>query len=232
MKKITTLLICTLMSVSLNAQWFLSGNVGFNVRDKNDKYEMSNGDNSKSNLTEFGFSIAPKIGYSLNEKLALGLGVRTNCQFGFGEERVGIDIKNTRIEWGIYPFVRYTVFTHQKFSLLLEGNTGFGMGHSLVKVNDVKIGTGLNTIQIDVLNIIPILNFRLNDHFQIETSLNFLRLGYNIHKSNGTSLSTIDGQGRIVKQIINHSTQHTLDFGFSSGIFQFGELNLGLVYKF
>ena len=88
-----------------------------------------------------------------------------------------------------------------------------------------------STIGIGVLNITPILGFKLSEHFQLEAGLNFLNLGYNIDIINRTLKTTdIDQKEEISK---TKTIKHDFNIGFnSSSILVVSQLTIGVIYKF
>lgn len=229
MKKFLILIAAAFITVNVNAQWFVGGNVGIKVNALNEDIESSN---SKEN--EFGFMLAPKTGYYFNEKLALGANLNF-CYSTYLQHLTnflssnGVGSYKSRahsVNYGIYPFVRYSVFTCKNFSILLEGSVGveYWQSEQIISgiLTDEKTEIKRSVIEIGVLNVTPILGFKLSEHFQLEARLNFLNLGYNIDKetySFGTAKRT--------------STQHDLNIGFkSTSMFTAYLLTIGVIYKF
>lgn len=225
MKKVIISVAILFISTTLNAQWFVAGGVGFSMSDTDGEFVRDYVDEddfiSITNYKNIGFSVAPKMGYSLNEKLVLGLSVYVNCTFKINRQN---NTQENLIDWGVYPFVRYTAFAYKNFSFLLEGSTGVGTQHRFGKSNGVKqdLAFGYDRLQITVFNVVPVLNYKLTDHFQIETGLNFLSVGYTISKAKNYNSADekVD------------SFEHNLNAGFSSSILQVGQLSLGVVYTF
>ena len=238
MKKLFILFAITIMALNVNAQWFIGGKLGLNVKDT--KTDTDNG--KIADYTTIGFSIAPKGGYYFNEKLALGLSVSVgvNLKKDYNEINSSSDFileaHALTLPWRINPFVRYSVFTYKRFSLILEGRVGIGgeqyqeeytYPNSYLKYHEDRQAT----IGIGVLNITPILGFKLSDHFQLEAGLNFLNLGYNIDIINRT-LKTTD-----IHEIENinktKTINHDFNIGFnSSSILVVSQLTIGVIYKF
>ena len=235
MKKIFILLAIIFIAVNLNAQWFVGGKVGLNVKDS--KYEA---DNDKiANATNIGFHIAPKGGYYLNEKLALGLSFSMGANFRkISGEINEYESHSVSVPWRINPFVRYSVFTYKKFALILEGSVGVGGEHyketftypQYTPIID-KHERIYSIIGIGVLNVTPILGFKLSERFQLEAGLNFLNLGYNIDITERTEKS-IDISGN-EESFKTKSINHDFNIGFnSSSILVVSQLTIGVIYKF
>jgi hypothetical protein len=218
MKKILMIIIVTFVTVNLNAQWFIGGNVGLRVVDRKSS--------PSDQMTEIGFDIASKAGYYFNEKLAVGL----NFSIGYEYYKrpsgspASFSIWMDAIQWSACPFVRYSVFTYKKFAVVLEGSTGVGgryIGSGFDRGDDFYPDhqVRFSTLGIRVLNVAPILSYNLSDHFQLEAGLYFLNLGYNI--------DIIGNKGD------NKIMVHDFNIGFrSSSIISVGSLTIGAIYKF
>ncbi|MCL2435005.1 MAG: hypothetical protein FWD09_02555 [Lentimicrobiaceae bacterium] len=174
---------------------------------------------NKSKRTEIGFVIAPKCGYYFNEKFALGLGIYVGPTFKIVSRNVA---QMHFVNWSVYPFVRYTLFTYKKFFLTLEGRTGIGGADIFLKAIDLKKNKISSTLAIGVFNITPILGFNLTERLQMEAKLNFFNVGYNIDIIK-------EEMGSYKTNII----QHDFNIGFnSSSILEMIQLQFGVVYKF
>jgi hypothetical protein len=219
MKNFFIAFVIVSFALNLNAQWRIGGSIGLNVKNINEN-AVQNNDDFAYKTTEVGFLIAPKAYYHFTEKFALGLGFSIGPNF-LNLERDEIKSKRYSINWRVYPFVRYSIFTYKKFALILEGRTGVGGNHSIEKYeNNQKIKA--NTIAIGVFNITPVLSYNLTDHFQIEAGLHFLNVGYNI-----------DIYKREEETSKRSFTKHDFNIGFnSSSILVATQLSIGAVYKF
>ena len=221
MKRLLIIIAIVIIAKNVNAQWFLGGEIGLNVRQTTNNYGMG----SYHTRTDVGFVIAPKGGYYFNEKFAVGLGVHVGPSFEIEENQAQphAPILGTRgysINWGIYPFVRFAVFSYKKFSIILEGNSGFGAVH---RKSSGSITELTHTFRIGVFNVTPILGFNLTEHFQLEAGLHFFNLGYNI----GISHTPMTNSGG------SNSITHDFGFGFnSSNILRMSQLTIGVIYKF
>jgi len=231
MNKILIIFIGIFWAINLNAQWFAGGEISGSIHNNDQTLDEVNIERTLKNI-DIKFAFTPKFGYYFNDKFALGLGLQVGYNFNNGDNNVDYMYKyrENSIDFGIYPFVRYTAFSYKKFFLMLEVETGFGIAFFSDSLeNQHKIEQ--RNININVLNFKPIIGFNLNDNFQIETGINFLSLGYTINIEKEKSNTTI-GEGSIetinVKEII-----HNFDFGFkSSNILSIAQLNVSVIYKF
>jgi len=223
MKKTLIILAITVIAIQVNAQWFIGGDIGVNVSNVNENREFSGGEININN-TNAGFSIAPRFGYYFNSKFALGLSVSMGANFLVNTSGINTKYQEYSIRWGAFPFVRYSVFTYKKFSVILQGSTGVGGSHGFWKVENLNTERGLNALAIRVFNISPILGFNLTDHIHLEAGLNFLNLGYNIDIIKGTYYQ---------ENFKVNSIRHDFNIGFkSSSILSLGQLQFGMIYKF
>jgi len=212
---------------NLNAQWFLGGEIGLNVNNSAVNIVENNIDRTR-NRTEVGFLIAPKAGYYFNKKFALGLNLSVGSAFRIDASSPrSIKYKEYFANWGVFPFVKYTVFTYKKFHLVLEGRTGVGGRYSFYKIGEDKIEKGYNVLAIGVFNITPILGFNLNEHLLFEAGLNFLNIGYNI------DILIRETNNPFTSYYVKNSITHDFNIGFnSSSILVLTQLKFGVVYKF
>jgi hypothetical protein len=223
MKKFFILLAITFLALNVNAQWFIAGSVGLDVRNVEQTITLDNGEYSFNN-TEIGFSIAPKTGYYFNDKFAVGLSLSVGPNFTIYADKDD-KYRQYAVSWRVFPFVRYSVFTYKKFSIILEGRTGVGGDHYFWKLNDEKIEKEGTTLAIGILNVTPILGFNLTDRIQVEAGLHFLNLGYNIDITKREEMPPYQPKAR--------STKHDFNIGFnSSSILVMTRLQFGVIYKF
>lgn len=240
MKKMFFIFAMTIIAINANAQWFIAGSVGLNVTSTKEtvpKPQWIGPMYSDIQSTSIGFSVSPKAGYYFSDRFAAGLSFSVGPNFRTYDYVLGdipIDFKKQRewtVSWRVFPFVRYSVFTYKKFSIILEGRTGVGGAHYFSKIGEESKENNQNSIAIGVLNITPILGFKLTDKIQVEAGLHFLNLGYNIDFMKIRYLACIDGFGDIWKE--RKMTKHDLNIGFnSSSILVMTQLQFGIIYKF
>ena len=231
MNKILIIFIGIFWAINLNAQWFSEGQirVGYYSDVKNIKKELANNDYTNKE-TSINFTVAPKVGYYFNDKFALGV----SLQVGYNLSNVyNNKWRRNSTVYGIYPFIRYSVFTYKKFFLMLEAGIGTGITFSYNRDDNYpyKYKTEQRVIAINVLNLKPRIGFNLTENLQIATGINFLGLGYTINISrykkedykNDNNINTQNTKG----------IQHNFDFGFKSlDILSIAQLNLSVIYKF
>lgn len=196
-----------LSSVAANAQMYAGGSLGYSS--EVDKDDDGNKDDSKSR-----FSFSPKVGYSLDEKLSIGLGFSVGNTASKTYDANGDELTNPKTStWSIAPFTRYTVAEFGKLSIVGEGTIYFAGSTTdydstgLPKVKSSEFG----------INIAPILVYEASEKISLEASINLLSLGYSSYKAN----TDYD------------ATTSRFDFGAdSNGLINTGNISIGFMYKF
>lgn len=197
--------------MTLNAQIFLGGNIGFSSTGGS----VDNGNTTTDKPTTYSFNISPMMGEFKNENLAYGLvlnfiGGRTESST---VPNLTVTTTNT---FGIAPFLRYYAVRMNKFSVFGQGNVGFSYTGSKTKVGGVSTdGPKTNMLY---LNIFPGLSYDVSNRLSLETNINILNFGI-------TYTSVKSG----------NSTDRTTNFGIGAGlsnIVRIGDITLGAIYKF
>ncbi|MBP5370612.1 MAG: outer membrane beta-barrel protein [Bacteroidales bacterium] len=176
MKKVLISVVAMVaFAMTSNAQLWLGGSVSASHRggveknavDPADPSKTTDLDNPKSN----DFSIAPKIGFGLNEKLSVG------AELNFATSTTGkVDKDNLSKDnsFGVTPFVRYTFVEFGKFGVLAEAGLPilFTSGKTVLGGTETKN----NPSSMFGLSVTPWLTYNATDHFSLECGLNFLGL--------------------------------------------------------
>lgn len=177
MKKLFLLLVTAVMTLTASAQVYLGGEMNF----------WRDWENGANNTT---FSIAPEIGYNLDESLSIG----TTIGYAYSYLGGRVDTKVNAIT--ISPYVRYTWLKLNNVNLFLDG--GFGFGTYKTKVNDhsgdaqnawevgLKPGVSVNlTEQLSFIAHVGFFGYRTADDATAETF--FGQNGFGL-KLDGTDL--------------------------------------------
>ena len=150
MKKIFMTLAAAVIAVSANAQIWVGGEVGFT----SDKTTVKTNGNSVSQTTN-NFTLAPEVGYNLNENWAIALKV----QFAHNEDNGVIKsmIQDAGFNTGakvmtnafsVNPYARYTFLKAGNFSAFVDGGVSYGLIHvssmSQVMNNINSLGVAIN----------------------------------------------------------------------------------------
>ncbi|MDY4854182.1 MAG: outer membrane beta-barrel protein [Prevotella sp.] len=141
MKKVIATLVIALATISASAQTYLGGGISFSSTDMEGK---------DKSLTQF--TITPEIGYNLDEKWALGLGVG----YSYAKQE-----SNTIM---VAPYVRYTVAKAGICSFFIDGEFAFASK----KPEDGDSSTGWS------LGVKPGVRFDITKKLFATASLGFL----------------------------------------------------------
>ena len=148
MKKIVMMAVMAVAALSANAQVWVGGEVGFNTTKNTIKVNGYSTDKTTNN-----FTLAPEVGYNLNEKWAVAM------KLGFihaddNEDLRGIINDALPFEIGsiatnafsINPYARYTFVKAGNFSVFADGGIAYanvhvnGMADYFKNVNQFKVG--------------------------------------------------------------------------------------------
>ena len=199
-----------------NAQFFIEGSANFLFRDR-EVVEVP-----FTYLPQLEISFSPKVGYRLNDRIAVGANVSysiykvkydNNSSFFTGvSEYMGS-------EWGFSVFSRYKIPLPKRFSLLFESSSGVRREIQKEKKDGTTRKTGTRSF-VDVI-LFPVISYDLSDRFSIVTSfresLNF-----------DLQFLTIKGEDSGLKLHFNR-----VGFNARSEIFSFlSYINLGFIYNF
>ncbi|MDR1402910.1 MAG: hypothetical protein LBJ60_04305 [Tannerellaceae bacterium] len=195
MKKVTLIMFVAVIGIlSANAQFYLGGSLDFKTKTEKPK--------GGAKSTQSQFSIAPDVGYSLNQDLDLGIAL------GFNNEK---DISSFKTSsWGISPYARYSFVEFGRFSVW--GQAALFVGGS--KMNKLKTkSTSFG------LTLSPVLKYSLSKQFDLTTGLNFFNIGFS------RTATKVNGK----KQGTDTSFGLGMDTG---DIATLGNVSIGFAYKF
>ncbi len=190
MKRVVISSLLLFATTGLFAQIFVGGSVGFNTTGG----KIENGNTSVDKVTLTSFSLAPKAGIFLSEKLAVGAILGFNLQSektpGTPEE---IDRTTT---FGLTPFARYYAFSLNKLSVFAQGNLGFSYGVEKNKVGSTTT-TGPKTTTIGI-SAFPGISYKLTEKVELEAVIGGLNLNFNrvsVKNNNTTNITNTFGVG-------------------------------------
>ena len=168
MKKTLFSLFVVLIAIfSANAQFYAGGSLGFN---------------SNSNVNpKSAFEISPEVGYYINEKFDIGLGL------GFSKQKTQNDYEYT--SWSVAPYARYSFYQLKNFEVIGKGSVAFS-------------GTGNSGTTIGV-NISPILAYNLTEKIVLFTNLNCFSLNFTSYSPNKGSSTSKFGIETSTNNLIN-----------------------------
>jgi len=190
MKRIVTTLIMLFAAAGLYAQIFVGGNIGFSTTGG----KIENGNTSVDKVTQTNFSLAPKTGIFLSEKLAVGAMLGFNLQ---NEKTPGNpDVIDRTTTIGLTPFARYYAITFNKLSVFAQGNLGLSYGVEKHKVGSTTT-TGPKTTTIG-LAAFPGISYKLTDKVDLEAVIGGFNFNFNrvsVKNNNTTNITNTFGIG-------------------------------------
>jgi hypothetical protein len=159
MKKLFLLSMLLIATISANAQIYVGGSLGFWYDSHNDPETTT-------------FTVAPEIGYNINQKWAVG-GV---IDYTYGK----VDYVSAN-SFAIAPYARFSYYRNGIVRLFIDG----GFGVSTTSYSGADSVTGIE------IGFKPGIAFEVNKHFSLVAKCGFL--GWREDYSLGT-----DGQGLLL----------------------------------
>ncbi|HDP76294.1 MAG TPA: hypothetical protein ENN49_10620 [Bacteroidales bacterium] len=190
MKRTVATLIMLFAATGVFAQIFVGGSVGFNVTGG----KTESGNTSTDKVTQTSFSLTPKAGIFLSEKLAVGTMLGFNLQ---SEKTPGTPEEIDRtITFGLTPFARYYAFSLNKLTVFAQGNLGFSYGVEKNKVGSATT-TGPKTTTIGI-SAFPGISYKLTDKVELEaviSGINFTLNRVSVKHNNTKDITNTFGVG-------------------------------------
>ncbi len=213
-KTIITLAAIAAMTFTANAQIFVGGSAGLNF----------NGGNTTTNGTKtdkeskVGFTVAPNVGWYFADNFLAG------ARLGLGYDKdttpgALADTKKSSFTWALQPYARYRFAEWNSFGLWSEVN--LGLGRTTGKTEVGNISTDNNPVLAWGLHVLPVLTYSVNEHLCLETSLNFLTLGYE-----GSYTKNDD------KTYEENASSFTFGASANDVIGAIGQVKVGFTYRF
>ena len=155
---------------------WIGGSFGFNNSSPKDGDSLSN------------YYIAPEFGYSLDEKMDIGI----DLEYRYGEDSAvfdnGVDPVINYVEktttLGIAPFVRYKMFSIASVDFLAKGSI-FYEKSKLDKADVEYTSYGLR--------VVPIVSYSINETWSIGATLDFASIVFENTKDDGDYENTYFG---------------------------------------
>jgi hypothetical protein len=214
MKKIVMTMVAACAALTMNAQMYVGGTVGFG----SDKSKTATVETTKNSLT-----IAPEFGMALDEKM--GVGIELNFTNGSTETKpisgaTGTTTKPSSTTFGIKPYVRYQVFSFGKANIFVDGGVNFAIskdkevGYDATgKAIDNKAGMDLG------LFVQPGFAFNITDSWSIVAKLeNMFTFTYS--------------KGQVADVAGAPDAPTSINARLASGGFNTGNLRFGVYYNF
>ncbi len=208
--------IFILIPLSLQAQLFVGGNIGFNSSGGKTETPNNNYDLTKN----FGIDFNPMAGYYLNEDMAVGVRLVTSVDKSTTPPTFpnGDETKTSSSNLGFMPFIRYHFIRFNKFSVYGQGQIGVTFGSQKTNIGNNETANTKSTNFGISLN--PGISFDVSDNFSLETSINAFGLGYSVTTNNNetTSVKTTTSNGYFGVNMDNIKT--------------LGSISVGAIYRF
>ena len=220
MKKFCIVFIMLITTIVVgNAQFFIEG--GFRVSYSDSK---NTGSDIIYDLSSFSFSASPKIGYWLNDRMAVGANIFysetiiNNNTSNLNDPAQVIKSKKILPQYGFSIFGRYELYRIRRFAVLTEGDMSISIGNTKEKLESITRKTE-STSSIS-LGVVPLISYDLTDKFSLITTCNFMRL----HFHSDTSKNEVTG---------SKVTSDFFDFDTHSNIFNsLSDISISFSYKF
>lgn len=205
MKKILMTIAAAFAAVSMNAQMYVGGSLGFNT--SSDKTDQT------KEITRNSFSIAPEFGMALDETMGVGIlvnfGTSTNKTEYVGTAAGTPSVESTVTAINLKPYLRYQFLKYGKANVFVDGGVNFGVESQ----KDMKAAMDFG------LFVTPGIAYNINETWSIVAKLNdVFRFGY--HKD---AVADVAGAP---------DAPTSLDARVSSGGFNLGGLTFGVYYNF
>lgn len=177
-KLVLTFAVIFAATTIANAQLFVGGNLGFGVQSNGKTETVSGGvTTTVEPVKTLNFTIAPRIGYNLNDKMAVGL----DLSFGMNNDKYpdnyfGLTETNSsysQTTMGAGLFFRYYLMEVGQFSLFAEAAAGLQLGNGK---QEYTIGSTTTTVDApkttDILvSIVPGISYKVNEKLQFDAYL-------------------------------------------------------------
>lgn len=175
MKKVLLMAAFAVASLAANAQAYIGGSLGFS----NNKTKT--GTTTVTENTNPTFTIAPEVGYALNEKWGIGIKLgftssNTKSEMTAAGLTATSEDKTTRLS--VNPYVRYQALEIGKFNVFVDGGVYFNMN------SRKQTATGVPDTEYEPamgfgLNVTPGVSYKLTDKLSVvATANNLFRFGY------------------------------------------------------
>ena len=176
-------LVAAFVSVSMSAQYYVGGGVGFRTGTTTNEVTTA-GIKTSTDLKSNVFSIVPEIGMKLDNKMAIGVAL------GYANSKSEYNPTTTYKvnEFEIAPYFRYTLATWGNLSLFTDAQFRVLTGKETIET------TGAADVETKVnewgLFIIPGISYQLNDKFNFVAKLGS-GLGYANTKRENESTNVV-----------------------------------------
>ena len=217
MKKVfLTVIFAVIAAVCTHAQLFIGGSLGIDFGASSSTSGSSSTTNKAPSSFRIGFN--PMAGYSMSDRFSAGL--RAGISVGIQNDRKETPKKDYTYEWLINPFIRNTMVSGEKLSLLLESNVS--VSGLMVKTSEGSVVTDKDRVFSFGIRVLPVLQYSLTNKLNLEARSNFLSLGF-VRTSSKENPTADAGK----------TTQNSFGLGVNSGSSNMNiPFEIGMTYKF
>jgi len=175
MKRLFITVVLAAFTLMAQAQWAVGGQFGFNSSATT--FKPDEGEDSRSPRST-NFTIAPMVAYKVGERTKIGLHPR------FSQARTTTflaDYNNvtTNTGFGLDVFALFNYFSFGRVNLLAKPSVGFGISNGRFRPgaegSDAVHNSRASSFGI---NIIPVIDFHVNERIMLIARFNFMSLGF------------------------------------------------------
>ena len=202
-----------------NTQFLFEGSIGVS----HNSYTVSDSGITE-NPSSFLMSLAPKVGYKLNDGIAVGVHTHVswyterNMTSDLDQPEHKMEWKKRGTGWGFSIFGRYKLLGTEKLSFLVE--TPIGINGSTTKEKTGTVSKKKQTMSQIFVNVFPAISYDLTEKISIIATCDFLSLGF--------SSFTIK-----YEDIDRKVTTNRFEFGAQSTLFKsLCNIRIGIIYNF
>lgn len=203
MKKVFLTLALAAFAFAANAQFIISGTIGFNNDGGATNYDLNKTEsytipNDISNT----FIFSPTFGYQFNDKMQVGISLNYSYRYSKDFNTLGYSLDHQNYEgwttssstrFAIAPYFRYNLMSWNKLTLFLQAQAAFGFTPRVnyhefstevpAIISEVNKEYESNTKGTDVvLSLTPGLNYSLGQHCSLDLYIDLATLAYTYNK--------------------------------------------------
>lgn len=140
------------------------------------------------------FTLAPKAGWQLNDKMQFGLQIAYTIDYqrNYTTDEDNYTSTNSPA-WGnqptltFAPYLRYNIGSLKKFTVFVEAQVALGLyleSYNYVSKPSTSTDNGDNYTQFGI-SVVPGLNYAVNNHLSVDVYLNLIRCFANFATADG-----------------------------------------------
>ena len=190
MKKLFVITGLVLIGMTLNAQVYMGLRFDINFENVSDN-------DGEAKTTDFNFGLYDEIGFRLTD--VWDIGMEFGGKIGTRKNHYS-DSESTSAHWLFSPYARYSIAKFGKFDVKAKGSLSFEGTKDYFQAG---------------IQVVPMLVYSLSNRIDLQTNLNFFKVGFYLNNVKDGNLTT--------------------KFGFagdSNNLANVGSLTIGFVYKF